>query len=305
MERRLGRGLGSLLSDRDTPKETSASSLDLPVSSIRPNPFQPRKHFDAEGLDELKESIRVHGVMQPVVVRKVGAIHELIAGERRWRASQLLGLTKVPAVVREGVSDDQMLELALVENLQRRDLDPIERARGFRLLLERLGSTQDEVAERVGLKRTTVTNHLRLLELPTPVQEALIRGSLSMGHARAILGLADATERVSMASRAVEQGLSVRDVERLVRERVQGVSQAGPSVSEAASDAPQDSAIIPRPVSEPPPWVATLEARLQESLGTRVELQVRGDCRGQVQIHFYDRDDLDRLLERLAPAETL
>jgi ParB family transcriptional regulator, chromosome partitioning protein len=303
MERRLGRGLGSLLSDRDTPKDNASSTHDLPISSIRPNPFQPRKHFDAEGLDELKESIRVHGVMQPVVVRKVGAIHELVAGERRWRASQLVGLTRIPAVVREGVSDDQMLELALVENLQRRDLDPIERARGFRLLLDRLGSTQDEVAERVGLKRTTITNHLRLLELPTPVQEALIRGTLSMGHAKAILGLADATERVAMASRAVEQGLSVREVENLVR------GGAGPGRAPSEAPKPERSSGDPGQAAEaqspPPPWAATLEARLQEALGTRVELRLRGDYRGQVQIHFYDREDLDRLLEQLAPAPSL
>lgn len=308
MERRLGRGLGSLLSDRDSSRETPSSTLEIDVGLVRPNPHQPRRHFDPEGIEELAESLRQHGVLQPIVVRQAGGIFELIAGERRLRAAQRIGMTQIPALVRRDVSDDLMLELALVENVQRRDLDPIERALGYRQLLEQLSLTQDEVAQRVGLKRATVTNHIRLLELPAPVQEALVRGLISMGHARALLGVPDATLRVDLAAKVVEEGWSVREVERRVRHMThptpapEDESQTGQGaeseVSHAASHEPTRTAEIPS-------WVAGLQDRLQEALGTRVELRARPGYSGQIVVHYFDREELERLLDQLAPPQRI
>src|SRR5688572_14180266 len=201
MDRRLGKGLSSLLGQ--PADETVARALEL--GDIDPNPFQPRKTMDPAGLEELRDSIAQHGVLQPVVVRKNGGRYQLVSGERRWRAARLAGLDRIPAVVREDVTDEQMLELALVENLQRRDLDPIERARGFQALMETLGITQEAVAAKVGLKRATVANHLRLLELPAKVQDAVGRGLVTMGHARALLGLADAAKMEELLGECVRQ----------------------------------------------------------------------------------------------------
>mgnify|MGYP000458431370 CR=1 FL=1 len=314
MERRLGRGLGSLLSDRDSAKESRPSSTEIDVTLVKPNPFQPRRYFDPEGIDELAESLKTHGLLQPIVVRQVGSIFELIAGERRLRAAQKIGLQRLPAVVRFDVPDEQMLELALVENVQRRDLDPIERAIGYKQLLDRLALTQDEVAQRVGLKRSTVANHLRLLDLPAPVQEALGRNQITMGHARALLGLASATERVDLAVRIAEEGLSVREVERLVREITHPTAiddspaatipdnLAATTVDEDGSEAKIGGKL---PTVDVPTWVAGLQDRLQEALGTRVELRTRPGFTGQIVVHYFDREDLERLLEQLAPSQTL
>lgn len=303
MERRLGRGLGSLLSDRETSvREPSAASSEVDVAMVRPNPHQPRRHFDPEGIDELAASLKAHGVLQPIVVRRVGSAFELIAGERRLRAAQRLGFERIPAVVRQDVTDDQMLELALVENVQRRDLNPIERALGYRSLLDRLGLTQDEAARRVGLNRATIANHLRLLELPAPVQEAVSRGQLSMGHARALLGLPSQQERLDLANKVVGEGLSVRQVERAVREALDRQAEAAGAVTHdregAASGDETDSNAGATAIA---PWVATIQDRLQEALGTKVEVRTRPGYTGQIVIHYFDREDLDRLLEQLAP----
>jgi ParB family chromosome partitioning protein len=253
MERRLGKGLGALLAADPAPMETRS---EIPTARIHPNPHQPRKTFAPEVLSELQESIRTHGILQPVVVRPVPNGFELIAGERRWRAARALGLQAVPAVVREGVSDRAMLELALVENLQRADLDPLEKARGFRQLLEQ-GLTQEEVAERVGLKRSTVANFLRLLELPDAVQKMVTEGILSMGHARALLGLADRARLGELAALVVRRGLSVRDVELRVRELQ---SRSEPKVAPLASQAP---------------WVREMETRIRTHLGAKVQVRNR------------------------------
>ncbi|MBI1380202.1 MAG: ParB/RepB/Spo0J family partition protein [Planctomycetaceae bacterium] len=307
MERRLGRGLGSLLSDRDSSRESPSSTSNIDVGLIRPNPHQPRRHFDPEGLEELAESLRQHGVLQPIVVRQAGSIFELIAGERRLRAAQRIGMTQIPAVVRRDVSDELMLELALVENVQRRDLDPIERALGYRQLLEQLSLTQEEVAQRVGLKRATVTNHIRLLELPAPVQEALVRGLISMGHARALLGVPDATLRVDLAAKMVEEGWSVREVERRVRELVQPPSPAEPVAPERPAEPESDESEGGGAVRsvEIPSWVAGVQDRLQESLGTRVEVRARPGYSGQIVVHYFDREELERLLDQLAPPQRI
>jgi ParB family chromosome partitioning protein len=284
----LGKGLGSLLGD---PKEPEGPSAEVEISQVRPNPFQPRNVFDSTALEELRDSIKRHGILQPIVVRRVDGGFELVSGERRWRAAKQAGLTEIPAIVRGGVSDADMLELALVENVQRKDLDPIERARGFKALMEKLSLTQQGVADRVGLKRTSVANHLRLLELPAKVQEAVGGGLLSMGHARALLGLPTAAAMISALGQIVRKDLSVREVERLVRERVSKAAQGGAEA--AAGD------------DRPEPWVGEIQRRMQDHLGTKVSLQDHQGKRGRIVIEYYTRTDLDRLCGLLAPQETL
>lgn len=284
MERRLGRGLGSLLSADPTPEEPKA---EVPVARIRANPFQPRSTFAPGDLEELEASIREHGILQPVVLRSIPDGYELIAGERRWRAAQAIGLRTLPAVVRDGVSDQAMLELALVENLQRADLDPIEKARGFQQLIEQ-GLTQDRVAQRMGLKRSSVANFLRLLELPESVQGAVTQGLLGMGHARALLGLEDVKRQEMLCALAVRRGLSVREVERRVRE-LQGRGSA------------RRAAVAP----PAPPWVRDMEARIRTHLGTKVQVRNGEGYRGSIVVEYHGREDLDRLFTLLAPKKTL
>lgn len=289
-ERRLGRGLESLLGS------SSVESPELPrtevrLVEIRPNPHQPRRAFDPSALEELAASIRRHGVLQPVVLREAAPGYELISGERRLRAAKLAGLERVPAVVLREVTDEQMLELALVENVQRADLDAIEKARGYAQMVERLGLTQDQVAERVGLKRSTVANHLRLLELPDEVQRAVSEGLISMGHARALLGLEPRARLLELVERIVLEDLSVRAVEQVVRE---GTSKAGKSAGEKPAKGP-----------ERPPWLVELEGRMRDHLGAKVSLVNQPGYRGKIVIEYFDQDDLERLTELLAPRPRL
>jgi ParB family chromosome partitioning protein len=259
----------------------------LPLSRIKPNPFQPRKHFAPESLQELKASIQAHGVLQPVVVRSAQGGFELIAGERRFRAAQAAGLASIPAVVRDGVSDQGMLELAMVENLQRADLNPIEKARGLALLQDR-GATQEEVAKAVGLQRSTVANFLRLLELPESVQKVVAEGLVTMGHARALLGAADPRRIEELCALTVRQGLSVREVEARVREL-------------QTRHEPKSAVVSP----PPPPWVRDMESRMRTHLGAKVQLKNGEGYRGQILIDYHGREDLERLLALLAPKKTL
>jgi ParB family chromosome partitioning protein len=284
MERRLGKGLGSLLSGAQP--ETGAAEVE--VDQLSPNPYQPRKQFDAQALDDLRQSIARHGVLQPIVVRRAGQRYEIISGERRWRASRAAGLQTIPVVVRDRVSDQQMLELALVENLQRQDLNPIERALGFKAMVDQLALTQDQVAERVGLKRSTVANHLRLLELPRKVQEAVAADLLQMGHAKALLGLVEERAILALMEQTVRKGLSVREVEERVRSDSAG--QTDRAAKRAAT-------------GRPPSWVQTLERRLSDALGTRVAIRNSDGYVGSIAIQYFSRDELERLIERLAPAD--
>ncbi len=288
VERRLGRGLGSLIAPAESPT-TVESPAEIDLARIHPNPKQPRRTFDETALSELATSLREHGVLQPVVVRETATGFELIAGERRWRAAKLAGLTRIPATIRKSVSDHDMLELALVENVQRQDLDPMERARGFRAMVDQLGITQDEVARKVGLQRASVANHLRLLDLPAPVQDAVSRGLLSFGHARAILGLESAVARIAAMERAVREGLSVRQIEELTRKG--GASIASPT----------------RPESLKPhtAWIGELETRLREALGTKVTIRNGRRYRGQIVLEYFDRAGLDRLCATLAPGRPI
>jgi ParB family chromosome partitioning protein len=287
MERRLGRGLGSLLGT-SAPVESQGTVETLPITALKPNPHQPRKHFDPAGLAELTESIKRHGILQPIVVRPSGSGFEIVSGERRWRASQAAGLKTIPATVRRDVSDDQMLELALVENLQRQDLDAMERAAGYQQMMRALGLTQEQVAERVGLKRSTVANHLRLLDLPPLAQEAVRKGLISMGHARALLAIPDPKHQVQLVERISRDDLSVRQVELLAR------GMAAPR--------PDPGAILP-PLAPNPPWMVELEGRMRDHLGTKVQIRNSPGVKGEILIQYFNASDLDRIARILAPRE--
>lgn len=290
----LGKGLGSLIPKAPprTPAPPPAAEaspvgrsgeLQVDIDRIRPNPRQPRKAFEEGALEELAASIQVQGLLQPIIVRPLGdGKYELVAGERRWRAAQRAGLHRVPAVIRE-VPDEKLLELALIENLQREDLNPIEEAEGYQLLLDDLGLTQQEVASRVGKQRTSVTNALRLLGLPRKVQEDLRAGRLGAGHGKAIAGLASAADQTSLAERTVREGLSVRQVEAIVA-RMSG----------------SKSSKVTR-VSERDPNVVAAEQNLQRAVGTKVRI-VGGAKRGRVELAYYSAEELDRLYQILVRA---
>lgn len=284
-ERRLGRGLDGLLrgmTSEGVPDVTSAPVpvTSVPVSLLDPNPHQPRQGMEPQDLERLKASIREHGVIQPIVVRPVGTRYQIIAGERRFRAAQGLQLAHVPVVIREA-TDEEMLELALVENLQREDLDPIEKAQSFRAYLSSSGRTQEAAAVRLGLDRSTIANMIRLLELPDEVQ-AMVRGGLvAMGHARAILSVESPARQVALAQRVAREGLSVRQVERLAAPHVTPKARRPRTTSK--SSAARD-----------------LEGRLRDALGTKVSVDEGPKAgSGRIVIEFYAQDDLDRILSRL------
>jgi ParB family chromosome partitioning protein len=307
MERRLGRGLGSLLSgssadEVSTPVASTApaeraATPQIAIDAIEVNPYQPRHVFDPAGVEELVQSIRQHGLLQPIVVRPHGSGYQLISGERRLRAFRILGKTTIPATVREGVADQEMLELALVENVQRKDLDPIERALGFRRMMDQLHLNQDQVADRVGLQRSTVANQLRLLELPENVRQALATGLIQMGHARALLGAKSEADQQALLERTVREDLSVRSVEDAVR---QGKKPVGTSLPAAEDGAVSSKTLVPQA-----PWVRDLENRMREHLATKVQLKNGPGYRGQIVIEYYQREDLERLMAILAPKPTV
>lgn len=304
LERRLGRGLGSLLGSTTEESEAPQNPTTIPLDKIRPNAEQPRSTFDPAGLEELRDSILEHGVLQPVVVRAVAEGYELIAGERRWRCARLAGLKEIPAVVRE-VTDQARLELALVENVQRRDLDALEKAQGYRRLMDALGLTQEQVAKKVGLKRATIANHLRLLDLPKDVQTALAQGLVTMGHARALLGLPGAPEQLGLLERIVREELSVRQSEALVRSAVGGVTPPVASIDPAVEVDPKPQAPVVSEVATQEPWAQDLQRQMQIHLGTKVSLVNREGYKGKIVIEYYGREDLDRLIAILAPQETI
>ncbi len=271
----LGRGLGALI-----PSAAASVATEIDVDAIVPNPWQPRRNADAAALQELAESIREHGLLQPLIVSATAdGLYQLIAGERRWLAAKLAGLNRVPAIVREATAEEA-LALALVENIQRADLNPLEEAAAYRRLIDEFGLTQEQVAKRVGRGRVSVANSLRLLGLPTEAREALARGEISEGHARAILMVADAPGQLLLLRAILDKGLSVRKAEELAR-RLQ--ADAVPR----ARSAPTRSA-----------EAAALERSLMAALGTKVELY-RSRKGGKVVIHFYSEEELNALYERL------
>ncbi|WNG42639.1 ParB/RepB/Spo0J family partition protein [Archangium minus] len=296
-KRALGRGLSALIPQAAPPAAAAAAAvvlpaepaappkgsvLKLPIEAIKRDTLQPRRHFDEEKLRELTESIKAQGVLQPVLVRKDAEGYKLIAGERRWRASQLAGLHEIPAIVRE-VTEVEAFELALVENLQRADLNPMEEAEGYHRLVEEFGLTQDQVAQRVGKERSTVANALRLLGLPDEVKRMVAEGNLSAGHARALLGVPRIPEMTELAAQVAARKLSVRDTEKLVQ---QAKGSAKSSKESAAS-------------KKPSPQVKSLVEELQRLLGTKVRLVEKGSGKGTIEVDYFSYDDLDRILKVL------
>lgn len=281
----LGRGLGALLTSRTAPRPEPATPQAVPapdsiariaIALIDPNPLQPRTVFDATKLQELANSIAANGIIQPLVVRPHQDRYQLVAGERRWRAAKLADLKEVPAVV-QAISDDRLLEVTLVENIQREDLNPLEIARAFDRLIRELHLSHEDVARRTGKDRTTITNMLRLLKLPGDIQQLVAEHRLSMGHARAVLGLPTEELQRQVAEKASSQGLSVRQVERLVQRMT--AEREPKSAEEAAQD----------------PNVKAALQELERVLGTRVRINGRPDSRGRIEIEFYSAEDLDRI----------
>ncbi|HEY4588507.1 MAG TPA: ParB/RepB/Spo0J family partition protein [Thermoanaerobaculia bacterium] len=281
-KRGLGRGLDALIEKAEPKPDEPVRTL--PVASLHPNRFQPRTYFDEAAIEDLVASVRAQGIIQPLVVTPEGEGYAIIAGERRWRAARKAGLDAVPVVIRQVTDDRELLELALVENLQRSDLNPIEEAEAYAALQEKFGLSQEEVAARVGKARTTVTNALRLLRLPDEVLDLLREGRLTAGQARPLLAIQDPEEQIRLADRAVRDGLSARDLERLVAE---------PQPQEKPKEKKPD-----RPVEV---HTAAAEERLTRRLQTRVEIkrQGPGGHRGQLRIHFHSEEELMRLFDVL------
>lgn len=285
----LGKGLRALIPESEFAGEGREGVVQIPVNQIDPNPFQPRRQFSEVLLQELAESIKTHGILEPLVVRPArrenGMRYELVIGERRWRAAQLVGMEAVPALVRP-VGDREMVQMALVENLQREDLNPLEQAEAYRRLVEEFQLSQEAVAAMVGRKRPTVANTLRLLELEPPIKEQILAGDLSEGHAKALLGMPPGAERVRLAQMVVERGWSVRQTEAMVR-RALREGASGERARRAAQGAGS--------------W-AEMEMALQRALGTRVVIR-QGRRKGRIEIEFYGQEELVRLLELLGRLE--
>ncbi len=255
--------------------------LHIPVDEIRPNPSQPRMDFDEESFQELTQSVGQHGIIQPVVVRRMAPGFELIAGERRWRAAKAAGLRSVPAQVRD-VDSAKSFELALVENIQRRDLNPIEKALAYKKMMDTLELTQEAAAQRLGINRSTMANIMRLLELPGEIQDAVSRGTISMGHARALLSMRSTEERLNLWRKIEKNGLSVRQIEKMVAK--DGVIQRRPRRRDPENKAPH---------------IRDLEEQLRAALGTKVSILPVKESSGRVVIEYYSLDDFDRIIERV------
>lgn len=299
----LGKGLGALIPQEATGSRDSVFR-DVPLTNIHPNPLQPRSQFDEESMASLAASIREVGVLQPVLVRETGdAEYELIAGERRWRAARRAGLHSIPVIVQES-SDVQSLEQALVENLHRDDLGALEEAAAFQQLVDGFGYTHEQVATRVGRSRTAVTNTLRLLQLPAGVQRFLADGAISPGHARALLGTPDRSLQEALAKQAVSEGLTVRALEEVVRQHVQGVADDSPAVGAApASNGAAQEGSQEAPVRRrlPAPGVLELEELLSAHLNTRVKVDM-SHRRGRVVVEFATLEDLERIYKLMVGA---
>jgi ParB family transcriptional regulator, chromosome partitioning protein len=290
VDRKLGRGLDFFLSgSRGTQppgtQEQTEDAFQADVKLLVPNPHQPRREMGKPELEELAASIRASGILQPILARRVGEKLQIVAGERRWRAAQLAGLERVPVLVR-AISDDEAAVFGLVENLQREDLNAIEKAHAMHKLLDRLKCSQDELGRRVGIDRSSIANLVRLLDLPEQVQAHVSRGTLTMGHARALLGLADPASRIKLAEDAIRRGLSVRQVEELVRELSAPVGDSKPSRDLSARKAAR------------PAWLNELQETLEEVLGTPVAIRY-GRKRSKIVIECAGREQFERIFERL------
>jgi ParB family chromosome partitioning protein len=271
----LGKGLSALLRDRESTTDSDQREIDIDL--LEPNRFQPRQVFAEAKLEELAQSIRTHGFIQPIVVRRAGERYQIIAGERRWRAAQRLGLSRVPVAIKS-VSDESLLEVSLVENIQRENLNPIEEAKAYHRLSQEFELTQEQVAQRTGKDRSTVTNFLRLLKLPKEVQQLVLEDQLSMGHARAILAMEGANEQRRLAEQTIKSTWSVRQVEKMI--------------------AAHKSPVEPKKMKQVDPNVRAATETLERSLGTRVRIVEKGK-KGRIEIEYYSQEELQRLYERL------
>jgi ParB family chromosome partitioning protein len=275
----LGKGLDALIPDLGVARASgaTASIVEVEVDAIAENPYQPRTRMSEASLEDLRQSISEKGVLQPVILRRKAGRYELVAGERRLRAARLANLRTVPAVVRQ-VSDSEALEIALVENLQREDLNPMDEARGYRELIKRFNLTQEQLGKKLGRDRSTVTNALRLFNLPEEVKRGLEEGKITEGHARALLGLDDQKQALSVYRTALHRGLSVRQVEAIVRQKTK------PRLARKVD------------AQRPDPEVSRIEQRMMRRLGTRVRVMDRGG-HGKIEIEFYSNDDLSRIID--------
>ena len=281
LERGLGRGLGALLGDAALQSQ-EGGSLSLPISQVEPGLKQPRKRFDEESLQDLADSIRTHGVIQPLTVRRLASgYYQIIAGERRWRAAKIAGLTEIPAVIIEA-DDRKVMELGLIENLQREDLNPVEEANGYKVLMDEYGLTQEEVAQRVGKSRPAVANALRLLALPDPVHQLLEEGKLSAGHARAILAVPTGELQKKLAQKVIAEDLSVRQTEALAKRLAAGEKEP-PS---------------PPPGPDLSIYLRAAEKSLAARFGRKVNI-ISGKKKGKIELEYYNPEDLNTLLDLL------
>ncbi|ECR3485852.1 TPA: ParB/RepB/Spo0J family partition protein [Listeria innocua] len=276
MAKGLGKGINALFNNVDTNEETVQN---IAIKEIKPNPYQPRKIFDAKAINELRDSIKIHGVLQPIILRNTDKGYEIVVGERRFRAAKEAKLKEIPAVVRD-LTEEEMMELSVIENLQREDLSPLEEAESYQFLMKKLGLTQAKLAERVGKSRPYIANFVRLLTLPEEVQVMLRDGSLSAGHGRVLLGLKLKKNIVPTAKKAVAQGLTVRQLEDVINNLNENVSR---------------ETIKPARV---PIFIRESESQLRDKFGTAVSIK-RRDKKGKIEIEFLSDDDLDRILEIL------
>lgn len=286
MKTALGKGLGALISDKgktDIAVKHAGGILELDITSIAPSENQPRRVFNNDSLNELAASIKEKGIIQPVIVRKdTDNTYRLIAGERRWRAAKIAGLIKLPAIVKD-VAPAEAIELALIENIQREDLNPVETAGAFQKLISEFNLTHDDLSKKLGKDRTTITNYLRILKLSSEIKAWIADGSLSMGHAKALLQIEDARVQTDIARKIIQKGLSVREAEALCKKSLFAGIHAQPT--HKWKD----------------PQIASLEESLRQSLGTKVRLFHKGKKGGKIEIEYYSLDELDRLLEILTP----
>ena len=280
--------MSALLSDRQSIANEEMFEIDIDL--IEPNSFQPRMNFNEERLEELAQSIRSNGIIQPLLIRRIdGGRYQIVAGERRWRAAQRAGLSKVPCIIKE-IPEEKMLELALVENIQRQELNAIEEAHAYKRLIEALGLTQEMVAQRVGRDRTFITNYLRLLRLPEEIQQLVESEKLSMGHARALLGIDDPDVQKSLANKIIEKGFSVRETERTIKKLISGVKPESPNVSANLQEDPN---------------LKSAEVKLQRRLSSKVQIIFNQTGGGRVEIKFYDQRDLDRIYDIIMGKEAI
>ena len=274
----LGKGLGALIPDEEVVEEKNSIDL-IDINRIKPNSKQPRKNFDEEKISNLAKSIKDNGIIQPLVLKECGNDYEILAGERRWRAAKLAGIKSIPAVIME-LTDQKVLEVSLIENIQREDLNPIEEALAFKRLIKEFSITQEDVSKVIGRSRTAITNTMRLLNLDKRVQQYLIEGVISEGHGRALLSLDNKNTQYEMAIRVIDNKLSVRETERLVRDIL------NPKVKEPI-------------VEEENIYIKELQSRISEHFGTKVSIKTKKDNKGKIEIEYYSPEELDRILELL------